>query len=167
MPRRLLRDGRAVADDWRTLSEAEALAEAGADDDSPLLLTFDQWVADRERWLARRGRLGVILAPQHPVEALVPDLARLSLVAAHFTSLGEGRGFTQGRLLRERWRFGGELRATGAIGRDQLFLLARCGFNSFELPDDEIDTAATALAAFSAAYQPANDLGIAAPLLHR
>jgi uncharacterized protein (DUF934 family) len=161
MPRRMLRDGEVVVDDWRTLNEA------AADEDSPLMLTLDQWLAERERWITRGGRLGVILAPQHKVEMLVADLARFSLVAAEFTSLAEGRGYTQARLLRERWQFSGELRATGAIGRDQLFLLARCGFNSFELPDAGIETAAEAFATFSAAYQPANDAGLAAPLRHR
>src|SRR5450759_1075531 len=62
MPRRLLRDGEVVVDDWRTSGES------GADDDSALLLTLDQWLADRERWIRRGGRLGVTLAPAHRVE---------------------------------------------------------------------------------------------------
>jgi uncharacterized protein (DUF934 family) len=161
MPRRLLRDGEVVVDDWRTLSEA------GADDDSALLLTLDQWLSDRERWIVRGSRLGVILAPAHRVENLVADLARFSLVAAEFPGPSEGRGYTQGRLLRERWRFTGELRATGSIGRDHVFFLARCGFNSFELPDSEIESAATAFSTFSAAYQPSNDSGLPAALRHR
>jgi len=161
MPRRLLRDAEVVVDDWRTLSEATA------DDDSALMLPVDQWLNDRERWIERGGRLGVILAPQHKVEILVPDLARLSLIAAEFPGPSEGRGYTQGRLLRERWLFTGELRATGAIGRDHIFFLARCGFNSFELPDREIESAAAAFSTFSAAYQSSNDSGLAAPLLRR
>jgi uncharacterized protein (DUF934 family) len=52
------------------------------------------------------------------------------------------------------------LRATGYVRRDQLFFLARCGFNSFELPDSDIETAYTAFSTFSAAYQPSNDLGL-------
>jgi len=161
MPRRLLRDGEVVIDDWRTLSEA------AADDDSALMLPLDQWLNDRERWIERRGPLGVILAPPHKVEILAPDLARFSLVAVEFPGPSEGRGYTQGRLLRERWLFTGELRATGAIGRDHVFFLARCGFNSFELPDREIESAAAAFSTFSAAYQPSNDAGLGAPLRHR
>jgi uncharacterized protein (DUF934 family) len=159
MPRRLLRDGKAVEDDWLTLDEAGA--------DSSLMLTFEQWQTDRARWLERSGRLGVILSPADPVESLVPDLGRFALLGAEFPNPSEGRGYTQGRLLRERWRFGGELRARGYIRRDHIFLLARCGFNSFELPDDEIDQARSALFTFSAAYQPANDSGLLAPLRHR
>jgi uncharacterized protein (DUF934 family) len=64
-------------------------------------------------------------------------------------------------LLRERWNFKGELRATGHVRRDQLFFMARCGFNSFELPETELEDAAAAFSTFSAAYQPSNDLGLA------
>ena len=161
MPRRLLRDGEVVADDWLYADEAEDSGDAG------LILTLDAWLSDRERWSSSGRRLGVILAPVHKVEQLAPDLARFALVGAQFPGPGDGRGYTQGRLLRERWKFGGELRATGYVRRDQLFFLARCGFNSFELPENEIETARDALATFSAAYQPANDAGLAVRLRHR
>jgi uncharacterized protein (DUF934 family) len=38
--------------------------------------------------------------------------------------------------------------------------MARCGFNSFELPDTDIEYAYSAFSTFTAAYQPANDLGL-------
>jgi uncharacterized protein (DUF934 family) len=63
-------------------------------------------------------------------------------------------------LLRDRYAFAGELRATGYVRRDQLFFMARCGFNAFELPEEELAAGAAALATFSAAYQPAPDTGI-------
>jgi uncharacterized protein (DUF934 family) len=158
MPRRLLRDGKIVADEFKTLGETDA---AG---DSPLLLTLGEWQGERERWLQRSGRLGVILEPADEVERLAPDLGRLALVGAEFPSVSEGRGYTQGRLLRERFGFSGEVRARGAIRRDQVFLLARCGFTSFELPESEFEGALAALSTFSTAYQPANEAGLPAPL---
>jgi uncharacterized protein (DUF934 family) len=161
MPRRLLRDGEVVADDWRYLGETQETA------DDPLILTLEQWLSDRERWSLSGRRLGVILAPAHKAEQLVPDLARFALVGAEFPGPSDGRGYTQGRLLRERWKFAGELRAAGYVRRDQLFFLARCGFNSFELPESEIESAGAALATFSAAYQPANDAGLAITLRRR
>jgi uncharacterized protein (DUF934 family) len=161
MPRRLLRDGEVVADDWLYAGEAGDAGDAG------LILSLEEWLSDRERWDSSGRRLGVILAPVHKVEQLAPDLARFALVGAQFPGPSDGRGYTQGRLLRERWKFAGELRATGYVRRDQLFFLARCGFNSFELPEGEIDTGRDALATFSAAYQPANDAGLAVRLRHR
>jgi uncharacterized protein (DUF934 family) len=156
MPRRLLRDGAVVVDDWRSSVDGEASG------DVPLIVSFAEWQSQRDALLARSGPLGVILAPADQVEWLAPDLAHLTLAGADFPGPSEGRGYSQGRLLRERFGFGGELRARGAISRDQVFLLARCGFNSFELPESELAAGASALATFSAAYQPSNDIGLPA-----
>jgi uncharacterized protein (DUF934 family) len=169
MPRRLLRDGRVVIDDWTYLAEAGDAGSAPVCDPvaAGLILTFDQWLADKAKWLGSAGRLGVVLSPAHKVEQLAPDLARLQLIGAEFSGPSEGRGYTQGRLLRERYGWNGELRATGYVRRDQLFFLARCGFNSFELPDSEIDSAGGAFSTFSAEYQPSNDAGLALELQRR
>jgi uncharacterized protein (DUF934 family) len=165
MPRRLLRDGAIVVDEWRTAGDDAGALDTPAGD--ALMVALAEFRAESERWLARAGPLGVILAPADDEQELVPHLSRLALVAAEFTSVSEGRGYTQGRLLRERWGFTGELRARGAVRRDQVFLLARCGFNSFELPESELEGALAALRTFSAAYQWSNDRGLVAALRHR
>jgi len=102
------------------------------------------------------GRLGVRLAPADKVEELAGQLARFSLVAVEFPSPSEGRGYTQGRLLRERFGFTGELRAVGAgVKRDVIFALARCGFDTFEVaPGEDLEAAARALDRYTVAYQP-------------
>jgi len=158
MPRRLLRDRQIVIDEWLYV------AEAAADASAPLIVTFDQWKMEPDTWIARGTPLGVVLSSAHKVEELAPDLERFSLVAAEFSGPGEGRGYTQARLLRERWNFKGELRATGHVRTDQVFFMARCGFNSFELPDTDFGAALAAFSTFSAAYQPSNDLGLAVKL---
>jgi uncharacterized protein (DUF934 family) len=168
MPRQLLRDGRVVADDWTYLTEAEnAAAPGSAVSANAIMLTFEQWLSDKPRWLTAPERLGVILSPVHKVEQLAPDLPRFDLVGAEFPGPSEGRGYTQARLLRERYGWRGELRATGYVRRDQVFFLARCGFNSFELPDSDLKGAAEAFSTFTARYQPSNDLGLALRLQHR
>jgi uncharacterized protein (DUF934 family) len=168
MPRQLLRNGQVVDDEWRYLAEIEgdaapASEAAGAD----LIIPFDRWLAEREHWLKYAGRLGVVLQPAHKVELLAPDTGHFDLIGAEFSGPSEGRGYTQARLLRERYKFDGELRALGYVRHDQLFFLARCGFNSFELPANELTTAASAFATFSAEYQPSNDAGLAVKLRHR
>ena len=71
-----------------------------------------------------------------------------------FEASGDGRGYTQAQLLRQRYGYTRELRATGAIRRDYLFLLARCGFDSFEFAAGEDSHAALAqLERYSVAYQ--------------
>ncbi len=157
MPRQLLRDGCAVEDDW---------AYFDGNDEAPgargLIVPFDDWLARSEHWRAVARPLGVALLPAHKVEQLAASIGCLDLIAVSFTGPSEGRGYTQGRLLRERYQFDGELRATGHVRRDQIFFLARCGFNSFELPADEIAAGLVALSTFSGAYQPANDRGLPA-----
>jgi uncharacterized protein (DUF934 family) len=168
MPRQLLRDGRIVADDWTYLTEAGDTGAAGSTDSSnAIILTFDQWRSDEPGWRAAPQRLGVILSPVDKVEQLAPNLSRFDLVGADFPGPSEGRGYTQGRMLRERYGWRGELRATGYVRRDQVFFLARCGFNSFELPESDLQVAGGAFSTFTARYQPANDLGLALKLRHR
>ena len=158
MPRRLLRDRQIVVDEW--LYVAEAASEAAA----PLIVTFDQWRMEPDTWITRGSRLGLLLAPDHKIEDLAQDLEHFSLIAAQFPGPSDGRGYSQARLLRERWNFEGELRATGFVRIDQVFFMARCGFNSFELPDSDFSGALAALSTFSAAYQPSNDAGLAVKL---
>jgi uncharacterized protein (DUF934 family) len=154
MQRRLLRDGRIEIDDWRYVTEAAPDAAA------PLIVTLAQWQLEPDTWLARGSRLGIVLSPAHQVEQIARDLERFALVAAEFSGPSEGRGYTQARQLRDRWNFKGELRAVGYVRRDQLFFMARCGFNSYELPESDLEDAYQAFSTFSAAYQPANDLGL-------
>jgi uncharacterized protein (DUF934 family) len=163
MPRRLLRDGLIVVDDWHYA--APELEPTAWDDAS--IVPYERWLSARQAQLAPGLRLGVLLEPDQPVEPLAADCERLKLVALRFPSFSEGRGYSQARLLRERWKFRGELRAVGHVRRDLLFFMARCGCNAFELPDAEFEAAATALHAFTAGYQATNDLGLPSALRHR
>jgi uncharacterized protein (DUF934 family) len=154
MPRRLLRDRQIVIDEWRYV------AEAADDAAAPIIVTLSQWQLEPDTWLARGSRLGIVLSPAHQVEQIASDLGCFALIAAEFPGPAEGRGYTQARQLRDRWDFKGELRATGFVRRDQLFFMARCGFNSFELQESDIEDAYTAFSTFTAAYQPSNDFGL-------
>jgi uncharacterized protein (DUF934 family) len=48
-----------------------------------------------------------------------------------------------------------------------LFFLARCGFNAFQMADQELEGALGAFHTFSAEYQASNDAGLAAHPRHR
>jgi uncharacterized protein (DUF934 family) len=152
--RRILRRREVVEDDWRYLSEEDG---ADATGNAALIVPFAQFRTNIARWRAYRGRLGVHLSPADAVEDLVEDVHRLSLVAAEFPTAGEGRGYTQGQLLRSRLQFKGELRAVGAgVKQDLLFIMSRSGFDSFELaPGQTVDAALAALDRYTVAYQPA------------
>ena len=147
--RRILRRHDVVPDDWRHFGE-------DASDTDPLIVPVAELRKDTAAWLARKGPLGVRLAPAECVESLSDVLPHLALVAVEFPNVGDGRGFSYGRLLRDRLGFKGELRAVGAgVKQDKIFLLARCGFVSFELPPTEIaEEALAALRRYDVVYQP-------------
>ena len=133
MPRRLLRDGRVVADDWTYLDELGNGAGGMG-----LILTFDQWLADKPKWLEGTARLGVVLSPAHKVEQLAPDLAHLQLVGARFpgtqrrprlypSSPAARAVWVAGRVARHRLRTARPIVLPGALRLQQLssFLTAR------------------------------------------
>ena len=94
------------------------------------------------------------LGPADDPAAFAARLAHAKRVEVEFPKFGDGRGFSIGRLLRERHGYRGELRAVGQITRDHLYFLESCGFDAFELREGE--DAAEAIAAFddfSESYQ--------------
>jgi uncharacterized protein (DUF934 family) len=100
----------------------------------------------------------VLIGPADELATLAPHLALVSLIVVEFPKIGEGRGYTQARMLRQRYGYALELRARGALKRDQLFFLARCGFDSFDLdPSEDLQAALGAFDAFSVAYQDGSE----------
>jgi uncharacterized protein (DUF934 family) len=100
----------------------------------------------------------VTLANTDAPEDLAPQLGRLKLIVLHFPKFTDGRAYSQARLLRGRLGYRGELRATGNVLRDQLPLMLRCGFDSFESDQPGFGPAlARARALFSVVYQNAED----------
>jgi len=102
--------------------------------------------------------VGVRLPNTANVADLAEDLSRLKVVALEFPKFADGRAHSQARLLRERYGYQGEIRAVGDILRDQLFFMARNGFDAFELrADRSLEDALDAFGEFSESYQPAAD----------
>jgi len=156
MPSLISRHAVVSDDPWVVLQGGADDAPAGAD----LRMSLPVWLDARARLRDRAGRVGVMLEPGDDPALLAGDVGCLSLVTVHFPSITDGRGFSIGRLLRERHHYRGELRAAGPLTRDALFLLARCGFDSFELREGE-DPAAALLefGVFDVVYQAAADRG--------
>jgi len=149
----LFREDGMVADAWLRLADDAAVPVDGL-----ALVSFARWRAARPALLARRGAVGVALANTDEVEELAPDVGRLDLIALHFPKYTDGRAYSQARLLRGRYGYQGELRATGNVLRDQLPFMLRCGFDSFESDQQGFGEAlAHARTLYSVVYQPAED----------
>jgi uncharacterized protein (DUF934 family) len=94
------------------------------------------------------------LEPADDPAAFAHRLGAVSRVEVNFPNFTDGRGYSTARLLRERYGYDGELRAIGDVQRDQLFNLARCGFDAFLLrKDEDADEALAAFDDFSETYQ--------------
>lgn len=127
------------------LHDHEAWHPAGGEDGPPvnitpsanLLLSLEQWHAIRAQWPAGLP-VGVSLPNSADVEdALGPEPGPVTMVALHFPKWTDGRAYSQARLLRQRLRFGGEIRATGEVLVDMLPLLKRTGFDAAVLRSDQ------------------------------
>ena len=94
------------------------------------------------------------LEPTDDPASVVDQLADAARVEVNFPKFGDGRGYSIGRLLRERYGYKGELRAVGHITRDHLFFMESVGFDAFELREGEDPhEALRAFGDFSEAYQ--------------
>lgn len=76
------------------------------------------------------------------IEEVGENLATLDLVAVHIPGFADGRALSLATLLRNRFGFKGELRAIGEVLPDLTPFLRRCGYDAFELADEEAATTA-------------------------
>jgi uncharacterized protein (DUF934 family) len=159
--RRIIRRREIVADELLYAGETGAAAPGA--DGTVAVLSLAQWLA--AAGAVTQGEAApvatpaaVLLAAADEVETLGAHLQGVRWIVIEFAKIGEGRGFSQARLLRQRYRYAHELRARGAINRDQLFLLARCGFDAFDLEaEEDLPAALAAFSTFSVAYQDGSD----------
>jgi uncharacterized protein (DUF934 family) len=94
------------------------------------------------------------LEPTDEPAKFADQLGGAARVEVSFPKFGDGRGFSIGRLLRERYGYRGELRAVGHITRDLLLYLESCGFDAFELrPGEDPHEALAGFDDFSESYQ--------------
>jgi len=157
----LVKDGKIAADLFVHVPDGAELPGDGA-----ILVPAARFLEDPQALLARAGKLGVIWPNNRDIDDLVPYLDRLAAVALVFPSFRDGRAYSQARLLRERYGFEGELRATGQVLRDQFVFMLRAGFDAFEVKkQSDAEVFAATANRYSVFYQPTGDGRLTA--LHR
>ena len=124
----LVKRGRIIEDCYLRLVD-----DAPVPDGAAVIVSAARFLADAAALTRRSAPTGVAWPNDRGVAELRPWLDRLPLVALTFPSFRDGRAYTQARLLRERYGFRGELRATGDVLRDQFLFLTRAGFDSLEV----------------------------------
>jgi len=150
----IIRQRQVVADDWRLLKTAADVVPQTLSDADKVIVPLGVWKAQRAALLATHCTLGVWLENHEDPAEVAPDLRYFGTIAVDFPQFTDGRGYSIARELRERHAWRGELRAIGDVRRDQLFYLARCGFDAFALHAGQDPHAAlTAFDDFTEAYQ--------------
>lgn len=157
MPEVIAADGALFENRWVVVerpAEGESLTVPA---DQPALIPADLWLAGYDQFAGRED-IGVWFDSHDEPELLAGKAQELPLIAVNFPRFVDGRGYSIGRLLRERFGYRGELRAIGDVLLDQLQFMKRCGFDAFVLrADKDITKAARCLNFFSQTYQAATD----------
>jgi uncharacterized protein (DUF934 family) len=160
----LVKNGAVVEDPWISMDDNATLPL-----DNPAIISVERWSRDRRSLMQRQAPLGLRLTSDAALGDIANALDSVDLIALEFPSFTDGRPYSTARLLRERYGFNGELRATGQILRDQAQFLLRCGFDAFELlPNANAADWLEGLSEIAVHYQPTADTWSAtAALRHR
>jgi uncharacterized protein (DUF934 family) len=157
----LVKGGKIAEDIFVHVADSTELPGDGA-----VLVSAARFLENPDALLGRAGKVGVIWPNNRDVDDLVPYLDRLAAVALVFPTFRDGRAYSQARLLRERFSWRGELRATGQVLRDQFVFMLRAGFDAFEVKkQSDAEAFAQTAKRYSVFYQPTGDGRLTA--LHR
>lgn len=163
---KLIKNRAVVEDQWVLVRQAEELNSFAALEGLDVIVPLQVWLSHRAEIAARNGRTGVWLQSHELPEAVAADLETIPLIALEFPIFSDGRAYSSARELRQNLGYTGELRAIGDVLCDQLFYMARCGFNAFAMrADQNLALASERFADFKEGYQASVDQPL--PLFRR
>ncbi len=152
----LIKQGTATVDTWKTLEIAEGeTPETVALPAGDVIFPVAVWLARKAEIISCHKRIGLLIQPDERVEDIAADLDYFIVIAVNFPKFVDGRGYSTASLLRQRYKYQGELRAVGDVLHDQLFYMQRVGFDSYALKDGKnaIYAIEAGFSTFSDAYQ--------------
>lgn len=145
----IIKNNQITHDDWIYIPDDVEVT------DGDVTVSTTRLKENTQSLLQRQGKLGVRIVPDDPVNELAEFLPKLAIVELHFPELADGRLFSHAWLLRNRYHYTGEIRATGHFLPDQVFYLSRVGVDSFYPENkDHFSATLTGLNDFSVKYQP-------------
>jgi len=144
----IVKDKQIIEDSWHYIADDAELKPGDVS------VSVDRWKKDKQQLLSRNGKIGIRIAPDDSIEEIADDLEKIQLIELDFPALADGRLFSHSWLLRSRYHYQGEIRATGHYLPDQVFYLSRVGVNAFN-PEKQEDLALllASLSDFSVKYQ--------------
>jgi len=112
------------------------------------------WKLYKEELNGYDGNIAVWLDSNENPGQITDEIHSLPLIALNFPVFSDGRSYTNARELRQKYVYKGEIRAIGDVLRDQLYYMAQCGFDSFEIRhDQEAELCLDAFKDFKTGYQ--------------
>lgn len=164
----LIKNGRIVADEWKTLILADGDTPKSVKlPVGPVLVPLPVWQARRAELIRREYEhgwpLGVWLAAEEGPEAIGRDIDDFTVIAVAFDKFSDGKSFSTARLLRERYGYKGELRAIGDVPRDKVTYQHQVGFDAFAVrANQKAGSVLSGLFDFGAANQADAELHLGA-----
>lgn len=150
-------DGEVVENTIHHVAETEELS-IDALPEGDISVPLNLWLESQTELKERSGIVAVQVGADEDVADLQDSLNEVSIVVLPMVTQNDGRSYSLAYLLRSRYGYTGEIRATGYVRLDQLNFLSRVGCNAFELPEgDDLEAAAKAISEFSNVYQPSAD----------
>jgi uncharacterized protein (DUF934 family) len=150
---KIIRNREIVDDDWIALADDVPLPSSGR-----LILSLKRWQESRDALKTGDTVIGVRIPNTVDVATLWDELKDRPLIAVEFPAFGDGRAFSQARVLRERFGYKGEIRAVGDVLRDQLFFMHRVGIEAMvPRADQDLAVCLSAFKDFTTPYQGSVD----------
>ena len=104
-----------------------------------VILTKSLWIKKKQFLKKSKINTGIQLNSDEPLDEITNDIFYFSLIQLNFISFKDGRPFSVAKKLRKKFNFKNEIRASGHILPDQYIFLIRCGFDTVEIEDKNID----------------------------
>ena len=104
-----------------------------------VILTKNLWIEKKQILKEKKINVGIQINSDESLDEITKDLQYFSLIQFNFLTFKDGRPFSIAKILRKKLNFEKEIRASGHILPDQYIFLIRCGFDTVEIEEKNIN----------------------------
>jgi uncharacterized protein (DUF934 family) len=104
-----------------------------------VILTKNLWIEKKQILKEKKINVGIQINSDESLDEITEDLQFFSLIQFNFLTFKDGRPFSIAKTLRKKLNFEKEIRASGHILPDQYIFLIRCGFDTVEIEEKNMD----------------------------
>ena len=104
-----------------------------------VILTKNLWIEKKQILKEKKINVGIQINSDESLDEITEDLQYFSLIQFNFLTFKDGRPFSIAKILRKKLNFKKEIRASGHILPDQYIFLIRCGFDTVEIEEKNMD----------------------------